>query len=186
MRGQRVQVNRFIPAGAGNTSRRSSGHIYEPVHPRWRGEHALPKLNARVAHGSSPLARGTLVLPGRLRARVRFIPAGAGNTGISKRITFAGPVHPRWRGEHWGRRRQPGDHRGSSPLARGTLGGAERDHVPGRFIPAGAGNTHVSPWRWPHNAVHPRWRGEHENVSVRPLLGSGSSPLARGTPTIRA
>ena len=53
--------NRFIPAGAGNTSRCRSCSGSGPVYPRWRGEH--PKNLAYSSIGW------------------RFIPAGAGNTG---------------------------------------------------------------------------------------------------------
>ena len=61
-------VNRFIPAGAGNTLRDIAS----------RG----------LIHGLSPLARGTRCPPKSLNPRRRFIPAGAGNTffQISKKI----------------------------------------------------------------------------------------------------
>ncbi len=73
---------RFIPAGAGNTACRTDRDWCTPVHPRWRGEHYLPDFYFPIADGSSPLARGTrLRLRGKL-LELRFIPAGAGNTGI--------------------------------------------------------------------------------------------------------
>ncbi len=31
------------------------------------------------------------------------------------------------------------------------------------------------------NAVYPRWRGEHQAISLAPDLNTGLSPLARGT-----
>ena len=55
----RPDTSRFIPAGAGNTSR-SRGDAKPPaVHPRWRGEHFDPWRPHQSRGGSSPLARGT-------------------------------------------------------------------------------------------------------------------------------
>ena len=53
-------IDRFIPAGAGNTASRSNGCSTITVYPRWRGEHADFKQARNPAF--------------------RFIPAGAGNT----------------------------------------------------------------------------------------------------------
>ncbi len=72
---------------------------------------------------------------------MRFIPAGAGNTGKLGVDAIRLSVYPRWRGEHpvgvsvimlLG---------GLSPLARGTLEKLIKEAVNQRFIPAGAGNT---------------------------------------------
>ncbi|EFH1598050.1 hypothetical protein [Escherichia coli] len=55
-----VSYNRFIPAGAGNSTRGDRPCRYCPVYPRWRGE-LFPKfLSGLPANGLSPLARGTL------------------------------------------------------------------------------------------------------------------------------
>ncbi len=51
---------RFIPAGAGNTWLQTNQPASGSVYPRWRGEHQHEKLFTVVAHGLSPLARGTL------------------------------------------------------------------------------------------------------------------------------
>ena len=113
--------NRFIPAGAGNTSHRCDPGPTASVHPRGRGEHCAPNPPADVRGGSSPRARGTLSCGRGHRVYLRFIPAGAGNT-------------------------RPGgndknDNRGSSPRARGTLRARFCGLRHRRFIPAGAGNT---------------------------------------------
>ncbi len=51
------------------------------VYPRWRGEHWQNKHRGTRGAGLSPLARGTLVDKVARQVRLRFIPAGAGNTG---------------------------------------------------------------------------------------------------------
>ena len=54
---------------------------------------------ARMA-GLSPLARVTLAHLTDDNARLRFIPAGAGNTCYGVGALNIGAVYPRWRGEH--------------------------------------------------------------------------------------
>ena len=51
------------------------------VYPRWRGEHDKSLTKNNSTPGLSPLARGTLVDKVARQVRLRFIPAGAGNTG---------------------------------------------------------------------------------------------------------
>ena len=173
--------DRFIPARAGNTDSAASPSALKAVHPRSRGEHFIKSQEIQKIHGSSPLARGTLVLRRAGSSRNRFIPARAGNTRGNTPWRTAGAVHPRSRGEHSppapGRLPAPG----SSPLARGTRGGGVQPGRRRRFIPARAGNT--TRWRttscW--MSVHPRSRGEHMAI-IDPLCRlTGSSPLARGT-----
>ncbi|KUB59933.1 hypothetical protein DE48_20360 [Salmonella enterica subsp. enterica serovar Schwarzengrund] len=72
---------------------------------------------------------------------MRFIPAGAGNTVESRKTLFVSAVYPRWRGEHGFGYLSGVRRRGLSPLARGILTLDEASSFPGRFIPAGAGNT---------------------------------------------
>ena len=92
--------------------------------------------------------------------RLRFIPAGAGNSGLAIAEQHQPTVHPRWRGEQVRVFFPAFTGGGSSPLARGTgrLFIAFR-HGP-RFIPAGAGNSWALLTCGMPCAVHPRWRGE--------------------------
>ncbi len=73
-------VNRFIPAGAGNTTPATCFASRSAVYPRWRGEHGLLPCFAGNPHGLSPLARGTQRTGICRQFLYRFIPAGAGNT----------------------------------------------------------------------------------------------------------
>ena len=76
----KVSAYRFIPAGAGNTSRMISKLRQYSVYPRWRGEHAPVNAAHQGVSGLSPLARGTHPVIRTYYPRRRFIPAGAGNT----------------------------------------------------------------------------------------------------------
>ncbi|SXD42255.1 Domain of uncharacterised function (DUF2825) [Klebsiella quasivariicola] len=152
---------RFIPAGAGNTKINAATISAETVYPRWRGEHTSAKSKPGKPGGLSPLARGTPRQADPVSGRVRFIPAGAGNTPVSAFSPESSPVYPRWRGEHKFRVWQFLQVPGLSPLARGTRMKKSGISKPERFIPAGAGNTGVSLSVEITNAVYPRWRGEH-------------------------
>ena len=70
---------------------------------------------------------------------------------------------------------------GSSPPARGTRLDQLFEVVPGRFIPACAGNTRSDPSPPSTPPVHPRLRGEHSGSVSRCCSVAGSSPPARGT-----
>ena len=91
---------RFIPAGAGNTACTRHQNSDCSVYPRWRGEHVIRNLGIHRYSGLSPLARGTPTGQRRFMRNVRFIPAGAGNTGKGIVLALNPPVYPRWRGEH--------------------------------------------------------------------------------------
>ena len=182
---RRTLLTRFIPAGAGNTHSLRPRPGQQPVHPRWRGEHPRVAVAGFVGYGSSPLARGTLRENPSSGPQGRFIPAGAGNTSVATADSHPTTVHPRWRGEHWARAMIGMPSSGSSPLARGTPGCAGTCPAPGRFIPAGAGNTVPAPCAAALTAVHPRWRGEHFSPSPENISAPGSSPLARGTRAVR-
>ena len=96
---RRPDLLRFIPACAGNASRLSRAPSCCTVHPRMRGERTgAARLNV-IGGGSSPHARGTLVITRLEMPRLRFIPACAGNASKSSSTTTGMSVHPRMRGE---------------------------------------------------------------------------------------
>ena len=172
---------RFIPAGAGNTTKVRNSTDGFSVYPRWRGEHVASDRAAWVMRGLSPLARGTLSGAGNSGVNSRFIPAGAGNTARTSCPALSPAVYPRWRGEHnEGHRANPAFY-GLSPLARGTRDTASSRQCRPRFIPAGAGNTITLCEEMASIAVYPRWRGEHLVVVQLFDVLNGLSPLARGT-----
>ena len=152
-----------------------------PVYPRWRGELLVVRRFEENKNGLSPLARGTPPLRSSTRSISRFIPAGAGNSSTSLRISGSIAVYPRWLGELAVDFAGVVSAGGLSPLARGTHGLRYMQCPDSRFIPAGAGNT-KPPARPPITTpVYPRWRGEHAMDQGITLDGGGLSPLARGT-----
>ena len=114
------RINRFIPAGAGNTFLRYIVEPLQSVHPRGCGEHHRPAKRPAFKAGSSPRVRGTLPLRSTIERINRFIPAGAGNTFLRYIVEPLQSVHPRGCGEHVKLTPLTLDTIGSSPRVRGT------------------------------------------------------------------
>ena len=152
---------RFIPACAGNTKDARQRNKHFAVHPRVRGEHLPRDMKPVRPVGSSPRARGTRPAACAPGPQPRFIPACAGNTSGCRTRRRRPSVHPRVRGEHIDPLSCVKGVDGSSPRARGTHGHRRRHGLPGRFIPACAGNTASPGWSADPGSVHPRVRGEH-------------------------
>ena len=140
-------------------------HVIIAVHPRERGEQASLANPRTAGSGSSPRARGTGVLEHANYARVRFIPASAGNRPGVNPNSVMFTVHPRERGEQdvliWVAETP----HGSSPRARGTVSRRTAVYVQRRFIPASAGNR--------------------EAEAFEEGFRHGSSPRARGTAAVQ-
>ena len=75
---------------------------------------------------------------------------------------------------------------GSSPRARGTPIQTRPRRSGYRFIPASAGNTVSGRTTDRSKSVHPRERGEHRDRRDSDFGECGSSPRARGTPSLPA
>ena len=177
---------RFIPAGAGNAQSAGARRAATPVHPRGCGERVEHKARFTAKAGSSPRVRGTPTSPLGGVSPARFIPAGAGNATAPPSSRSATPVHPRGCGERVRLSRLYGLMLGSSPRVRGTLPLELLVALPGRFIPAGAGNAMISAARKKKRAVHPRGCGERAGSKRRNSRIVGSSPRVRGTPRLDA
>ena len=93
-------------------------------------------------------------------------------------------AHPRSRGEHEENPPHPQNRPGSSPLARGTLVDVVKKPVKWGLIPARAGNTRAARVFIASRRAHPRSRGEHISPRTNMRSRRGSSPLARGTPSL--
>ncbi len=117
----RQGLERFIPACAGNATPPRTHHAPTTVHPRMRWERFPTSPSSRRAHGSSPHARGTHRAGDCRPARLRFIPACAGNARDLIAARDRRQVHPRMRGERSHATGGRVVRSGSSPHARGTL-----------------------------------------------------------------
>ena len=151
----------LIPARAGNTRKILPPWPQTWAHPRSRGEHTERQTPMDSEQGSSPLARGTLVLIMLLLMVFGLIPARAGNTPRLRCVIRFSRAHPRSRGEHWFTVSSLTCYLGSSPLARGTLSRHRAQLLKLGLIPARAGNTRHRDHSTPCPRAHPRSRGEH-------------------------
>ena len=160
-RGERVVLQRIIPAYAGSTSRApvSCRQLWD--HPRIRGEHRQLVAERCAFWGSSPHTRGA---PDRRRAGCR-----------------RAPDHPRIRGEHLrGFLEVPG-YGGSSPHTRGAPWNPVHDILRRRIIPAYAGSTSTCARPRIPRKDHPRIRGEHDGLTGLGLGGIRIIPAYAGS-----
>ena len=151
------------------------------VHPRRCGEQTPACTPPCTAGGSSPQVRGTGLVKNRNKARIRFIPAGAGNSHRLQIHQQGATVHPRRCGEQANRNATAISWRGSSPQVRGTAPHRPPRFPPARFIPAGAGNSFSVSVPAEGESVHPRRCGEQHFRLCDARQFRGSSPQVRGT-----
>ena len=116
----RTDLDRFIPACAGNRGPCRSLQQRKSVHPRVCGEQWAVQIKSRMRFGSSPRVRGTAQRTYQRNRSVRFIPACAGNRRAETPLPVRRAVHPRVCGEQFRQRLQLIDRLGSSPRVRGT------------------------------------------------------------------
>ena len=158
--GGRARAHRIIPARAGFTASMRPCSRLRRDHPRSRGVYGMSGMRAASSSGSSPLARG---LPG----------GGVRTRGVR-------PDHPRSRGVYLDGGDIYATGVGSSPLARGLRAVAVDLDAGRRIIPARAGFTRNALFILNPQGDHPRSRGVYYHWAMPTVIGSGSSPLARG------
>ena len=172
----------IIPARAGFTAAREASAGHSSDHPRSRGVYPDGGCLMGQIKGSSPLARG--LLPTRYQPNLadRIIPARAGFTRRPRSRSCVHADHPRSRGVYGLLFLLRDVCPGSSPLARGLLGGVVGLNGQAGIIPARAGFTSAMTWRSSLRRDHPRSRGVYESFDIFTHTFMGSSPLARGLP----
>ena len=172
---------RFIPACAGNRSCMRLPTLQPSVHPRVCGEQPVAVISRIPSHGSSPRVRGTVTSEREIHERMRFIPACAGNSRLTKSVRAISTVHPRVCGEQLPALINSSFVVGSSPRVRGTGRAAGPSVGAVRFIPACAGNRTSAARTVSPLTVHPRVCGEQYQGFPAISLICGSSPRVRGT-----
>ena len=110
----------IIPACAGSTFHGSMVMTVGLDHPRVRGEHMAGTIEPEIPEGSSPRARGALILDLEAQALGGIIPACAGSTSSGAPSGLDGGDHPRVRGEHPGFPRFKGSGWGIIPACAGS------------------------------------------------------------------
>ena len=150
----------IIPARAGFTGRYSHPNVCTWDHPRSRGVYWLSPFKAGPINGSSPLARGLLLLLQERRERLGDHPRSRGVYSLPEKSVFGT--------------------QGSSPLARGLLLVGVKDALALGIIPARAGFTPTVAGATGGDADHPRSRGVYRRRTQWGGRHPGSSPLARG------
>ena len=109
-----------------------------------------------------------------------LIPAHAGKTRSSRRLSARGWAHPRSRGENVAALVGVIVAMGSSPLTRGKRGCRFESCRRRGLIPAHAGKTRLQVRVLSEARAHPRSRGENNHRNIRSVSRRGSSPLTRG------
>ena len=133
--------HRIIPAHAGQTEVLPVGHQTPPDHPRTCGANARVGDDEQVRDGSSPHMRGKLVVFDGDVARVRIIPAHAGQTPGPHTRAILGTDHPRTCGANPFPTSVSPTPPGSSPHMRGKPPAIGLLLWTLRIIPAHAGQT---------------------------------------------
>ena len=125
-----------------------------------RGEKYQRNSEKQKGSGSSPHARGKVVVLNRSLLRLRIIPACAGKSIYMKKKASQNEDHPRMRGEKIIISLQIHGLSGSSPHARGKADTSRPLNSWGRIIPACAGKSNRKEFEMAKEKDHPRMRGE--------------------------
>ena len=171
---------RLIPACAGQASLATSLRVGFGAHPRVCGADCRACEIDLPSDGSSPRVRGRPTTTSGPLARSGLIPACAGQTSKSSRVTVAFWAHPRVCGADLDFAFLLPSRSGSSPRVRGRLCTDTHLAVATGLIPACAGQTREKTPRCPPARAHPRVCGADVFSCYSSRLTDGSSPRVRG------
>ena len=178
--GLQLAQHRIIPAHAGQTDLPILPPLPNADHPRACGANVGRVHVHELQCGSSPRMRGKPTACRRSAARMRIIPAHAGQTVSNSSRTSARSDHPRACGANVGRVHVHELQCGSSPRMRGKPTACRRSAARMRIIPAHAGQTVSNSSRTSARSDHPRACGANPALSVMTAAPAGSSPRMRG------
>ena len=150
------------------------------VHPRIRGDDIIMITVRTTARGSPPHTRGRCAEPFISGATSRFTPAYAGTMIFDHTHRAQSKVHPRIRRDDRGLFEYRYLKLGSPPHTRGRLAHLFMDSTYLRFTPAYAGTIESISVTYTYSQVHPRMRGDDENVWETLNTSWGSPPHMRG------
>ena len=173
---------RSIPAWAGETKVMLDNWRAATVYPRVGGGNASIDEAHVFLGGLSPRGRGKLFGLKPVPAGQGSIPAWAGETRHLWRYRNQPGVYPRVGGGNTGLGRNGGDADGLSPRGRGKRGGGHRGDMPGRSIPAWAGETSPCSRSSRGVPVYPRVGGGNLRLTSNSRRFAGLSPRGRGKP----
>ena len=177
---------RIIPARAGPTMFGRDSLDYSSDHPRSCGANLGSNFRWLRLFGSSPLVRGQLFCFRHAVCCVWIIPARAGPTGGVPHVACRHADHPRSCGANRACRSLTQCRSGSSPLVRGQLQERISKLAHMRIIPARAGPTKRLCYAAFVLSDHPRSCGANLRKGTPPNVMTGSSPLVRGQPCLKA
>ena len=169
-----------IPAHAGEPLSPSPPSPLAPVYPRPRGGTADFGADRTTVVGLSPPTRGNQLSPANPSAKLRSIPAHAGEPPREFRNPADCGVYPRPRGGTATERPQCRIVKGLSPPTRGNPPELQPPRPSGRSIPAHAGEPPLRHWVEPFGGVYPRPRGGTEYANKSTTGSAGLSPPTRG------
>ena len=178
--GDRASARRSIPAHAGEPPVGGVVHEVEEVYPRPRGGTICSSVSATSPGGLSPPTRGNPAGERAGPARIRSIPAHAGEPCARPRCTGGREVYPRPRGGTRGEHPLPGTSPGLSPPTRGNRRFISVYSDVGGSIPAHAGEPCAASRARGAVRVYPRPRGGTALRAARRAGVVGLSPPTRG------
>ena len=145
-----------IPACAGETTQRSSDHVFDRAHPRVCGGNARAQESGASDWGPSPRVRGKPIEPAIHEREPGPIPACAGETTNTPLQGAARRAHPRVCGGNHAALCAIADDVGPSPRVRGKQASNKCGQEQRGPIPACAGETRRSGRQSRRSGAHPR------------------------------